>query len=804
MNRTDFTLIWRNLWKNSNFTVINIFGLSVSLAVGALIGLYLHFEFSFDRMNPSHGNIYRLLTTFKYPNSPESTTAMTSVMMGPYLKQQNNEIEHYLRVVSHDENFLCRSESKEITIGRSLQVDTSFFSFFNYDLLYGSQLTVFDHPANIILTKTVAEKLFDKENPVGKTLAHTYPLSSGSDTTIVFLVSGVLDKLPSNSHLQFDALSLLDDRYYQTWSEDNRWHGVVASTYLHLRSGNEKVKQVESDFPEALKKEMPNSDMIHLTLQPFSEVHLNSAQLTYDQNNYLKSDRKYVVILSLIAIFILGISSINFANLSTVLAMKRRHEVGVRKALGATGKDILWQFLGEALLMAVFAGALALLWAEILRKPFLFLLGRDLELPIPLSGMVYFAGIVLFLGLLAGIYPAVQAASYSALQAFQSFKMAVSFKRPFVQRLVIMQFVLASMLIIGSLICYQQLRFLENKDLGFQYSQVLELNIGAGNWMRSPAMKEVLATIPGVEAVSSSDNSLGTIDAQNGVLVRKPGTGKWENFPMSIIRADYNYFDLYEMKFVAGRAPSREAATNELEYVVNESFVRKIGWDDDPIGMEIMRAGLSDEMVGRVVGVIRDIHHNTLHRAIEPICIQASGFSTIISLKVNPANLREVLKQMQAVWLQHINDRPFEYRFLDAHFAQVYLSENRLGKALILASVLSILIACLGLLALSAFIINQRTREIGVRKILGATIGSIVALFSGDFLKMVLTAFVIATPLAWMLMHRWLQDFAYHFDIHWTVFVLAGLLILLIAFLTVSIQSLQAALANPVDSLRNE
>lgn len=804
MKQLHFKLMLRNLLKNANFSAINIFGLSASLAVCLLIGLYLHFETNFDRSNPAHPKMYRLLTTFKYPNSPESTHALSSVMMGPYLHRECRDVEQYLRVVvGGSEKMLCRSGRREATLQQSFEVDPSFFEFFKYPMLEGDHRTALSKPGSIVLTRPVSEALFGTEMPLGKTLETQFTLPSGKDTSIFFQVSGVLADLPHNSHLQFDALFPLDTRPYETWAPGARWHGIVANTYFRLHPSAQSGAALEPVFAEALKKEMPNSEMIALHMQPFSDIHLGSTQIE-DAHNYLKSNQKYIGILGMIALFILIISSVNFANLSTVLALKRGQEVGIRKSLGASRGDILQYFLGESSVMALLAGALGLFWATLLRKPFLDMLGRDFELPFPTPVLAAFVGVVCLLGLSSGLYPALQAARHGVLKAIKGQGTALSVKRPFVQRLVVLQFALSGMLIIGSLICYHQLSFLKNKDLGFQYAQVVELNIGAGNWMHSSTLKTELAALPGVVAVSGSDASLGTIDAQNGVMVRDPETRQWENFPMSIIRADYNYFDLYQMQFVAGRAPSREGAANELEYVVNESFIKKVGWKNDPIGQEIARAGYGNPVPGRVVGIIRDVHHNTLRHAIQPICIQASQYSSIISLKIAPANIQTTLKQAEAVWAQHIKDRPFDFTFMDAHFAKVYDSENRLAQALFLATLLSIVIACLGLLALSAFIISRRTKEIGIRKVLGASVASIVGILAKDFLVLVAVSFAIASLPAWYFMKHWLNDFAYHIDMAWWMFAASGAAALLIAFLTVGIQSVRSALANPVVSLKNE
>ncbi len=804
MNLTNFKLIWRNLLKNAGISSINIFGLSVSLAISTLIVLFLQFEYSFDQSNPAQKDMYRLNTTFKYPNSPESKTAMASIPMGPYLKQKSPDIENYLRVITDNENFICRANGREKVIARNLQVDATFFSFFNYKLLYGNPKDVFSKLENILLTRSVSEELFGKENPVGNTLEYTFALNAGKDTTIQYIVSAVFDDIPTNSHLQFESLVPLDDRQLMQADVNNRWHSITTNTYLQLRSSAHNVAKVEAQLPSFLKDEMPAYDMVGLSLQPFCSIHLDSGELAYDFNNFQKSNRSYLQILGLIALFILLISSINFANLSTVLAMRRVQEVGVRKSLGATNSSVLFQFLGESIFMSVIGGSLALLWVMLLRTPFLSILGKEIDLVLsPMMVGIYFIAILL-LGLLAGVFPAIQAARYSAVEAFKRLGTAVSIKRPFIQRLVVLQFMLSGMLIIGSIICYQQLDYLQHKELGFQYNQVVELQLGYSNLTRSSVIKKELAAIPEINQITGSDASLGTIQGQQGVMVRNEKTLEMENYPMTINQVNHNFFDLYEMKFAQGQSPTIEGEANGQEFVVNESFVKRVGWKENPIGKEIVRFTNAGSVTGRVVGVIKDIHHNTLHHKINAICFQTSTAANILSLKINPTNIEKALPQIESIWNKHIKDRPFDYKFMDAHFATLYDSENRLGKILLIATFLSILFACLGLLALSTFIIQQRTKEIGIRKVLGASAFGIIGLLSKDFLKLVFIAIVVVTPFAWYVMNNWLDDFAYRIQIEWWIFALAGIASIVIAFITVSSQSLKAALSNPVESLKNE
>ncbi|MEM6698730.1 MAG: FtsX-like permease family protein, partial [Bacteroidota bacterium] len=748
--------------------------------------------------------LYRLNTTFKYPNSPEQKTAQAAIPMGPYLQQQSPDVENYCRIVRGSENYLCRANRKEKTIAQSIFVDSTFFSLFNFELIYGKPEDAFSKLENILITRSVSEDFFGKENPIGQSMEHTFPLNAERDTTISYIVAGVFEDIPSNSHIQFESLIPLDDRQ---WTEDafgNYWHSIESNTYLQLRPTATDPQKVAAQFPSLLEKEMPGHDMIELSLQPLREVHLDSSDLAYDYYNYQSSNRKYLNILAVIAIFILLISSINFANLSTVLAMKRVQEVGVRKSLGARNSDVLFQFLGEAVLMALIGGGLALLWVIGLRKPFLDLLGRNIQLEMSTINIVIFVFAIMLLGLVAGLFPAIQAARYSAVEAFKRFGTSVSIKRPFIQRLVVLQFVLSGMLIIGSIICYQQLDYMQNKDLGFQYDQIVELELGYGYMNRASVLKKEMAAIPEVASVSGSESSLGAMEGQRGVGVRNEETEEIENYPMMLRGVNSDFFDLYKIQFALGQAPTLDGENTGQEIVVNESFVKRVGWKESPIGKEVFRIEGGASVTGRVVGVIKDIHHNSLYNKISPVCFFTSKSAFYLSLKINPKNLEQALPKIESVWNQYIKDRPFDYEFKDEHFASLYEREKRLGQMLLIATILSILIGCLGLLALSTFIIQQRTKEIGIRKVLGASVLGLLGLLSKDFLKLVLIALVIATPLSWYIMNTWLQDFAYRIEIQWWIFALAAIVSIVIAFITVSSQSLKAALTNPVDSLRNE
>lgn len=801
MNPLSFKTTLKSIVKYPGVSLINWAGLAIGLTVCGFIALFLQHEYRFDRFHPNAERIYRLNTTFKYPNSPERPTAMASIMMGPFLQRESGAVEDYLRIVSGSEDFLIRTENKQTAVKKSLVADAEFFTFFNFPLRYGDAESALKSPQGIVISSAVSEQLFGQENPIGKIIDFTYSLTPERDTTERYPITGVFETLPLHSHLQFDAVFPLDEKLYH-WDIENRWHSIVTNTYLRLRPG--QTEENAANFEKLLPKEMPNAQMIGLSLQPLSEVHLGSMKLEYDLNNFQRSDRKYAYVLGFVAVFILLIGGINFTNLYSVLANRRMKEVAVRKSIGASKGDVIRQFLGESLLLASLAGVAAIGAIGFLKAPFQELMGRALDMqinPFFVAGMM---GLAALAGAAGGLIPALRLSNFSAARAFQQNSTASSTKQPFISSLVVLQFSLSVVLIIGMVVCHQQLWFLRNKDLGYNTSQIVKVDLGLGNLLKYPTLKEALLKIPGVEAVSGSSHELGDIQSMMGLLVQNAETRAWENYPMNLIFADRNFFELHDISFVNGAAPSLEGTETGREYVVNEAFLKKMGWKGNPVGQGIMRAGLPESEIGKVVGVVKDFHQSSLRSAIEPICIQASQVHQILEVKLAVADLSEVLPQLSAVWSQHIIDRPFDYEFLDDHFAALYAAEAQLGRSLLVATLLAIAIACLGLLGLSAFIIQQRTKEVGIRKVLGATVAGITGLLAKDFLKLVVVSIFIASPVAYWLMNQWLSDFAYRIEMQWWMFALAGAGALALAFLTVSFLSVKAALANPVESLRSE
>ncbi len=430
MNRLSLKTAVKSIAKYPGVSLINWAGLALGLTVCGFIALFLRHEYRFDRFHPNADRIFRLNTTFKYPNSPERSTAMASIMMGPFLQRESGAVEDYLRIVSGSEDFLVRVENKQTAIKKSLLADPGFFSFFNFPLRYGNPETALKTPGGIVISRAVSEQLFGQEHPIGKVIDFSYTITPGRDTTERYPVTGVFETLPLYAHLQFDAVFPLDEKAYQ-WDLNNRWHSIVTNTYLRLRPG--QTAQNAAAFEKLLPKEMPNSQMIGLSLQPIADVHLGSMKLEYDLNNFQRSDRKYAYVLGFVALFILLIGGINFTNLYSVLANRRMKEVAVRKSIGASRGDVIRQFLGESLLLALLAGVAAIGVIGFLKAPFQELMGRALDMAINPVFIVGMLGLAALAGLAGGLIPALRLSNFSAARAFQQNATASSTKATFYQ-----------------------------------------------------------------------------------------------------------------------------------------------------------------------------------------------------------------------------------------------------------------------------------------------------------------------------------------------------------------------------------
>ncbi len=808
MLKNYLSLAFKNLARRRFVAGINLFGLSVGIAVSTLIALFIRYDGSFDRFHEKAERIVRLNTTMRYPGASESSSAFSSYPMGPFLQENfEKDVETYCRLTPVDKDFILQNGDTRVTVRQVFSADSTFFRVFGFPLRQGDPLQALTQPQGIVLTRKMAESVFHTPDALGKTLSKTYvsPLTQ-HDTTEYFTVTGVLEDLPATSHLQFDALlSGAQKPYWAIWNPgiEKDWQVLATMTYMLLRSDKTDRVALEQQIPETLAPRMQGAQFVAHHLQALTDIHGGSRGLETDKiSNAGRFDRQYSEVFGIIGLFVLLIAAVNYANLSTILAGKRAKEIAIRKAIGANRRAVIVQFLTESVLTTVLASVLAGLLIVVAKSGL-----SELDYPVAAldalsapSFVVPALVSILALGVVAGAYPAFFIGKTAPSGVLRGQKNAMTGKNSVIPVLVTAQFVVAVTLIASTLICYRQIQFLQKTDPGYSREQILTLDLGMSNLFKGQLVREKMEQVPGVLGATVSDQVMGNGLIQNGV--RYVYNGKAEHIAIPCMAADEQFTDLYQMKLAAGRTFSKDATENASEYLINETLARRIGWNDNAVGQQIAIAWQPG--FGTVVGVLKDFHFNSLHHKIEPVCIRAANMANSISLKVSTANLPATLRQAENAWKTIITDRPFEYAWVDEQFAQVYKSEAQFSRLTGMGAALAVFIACLGLLGLVTFMAEQRVKEIGIRKVLGASVAAITMLLARDFVKLVLVAFVIASPMAYYFMNRWLADFAYRIDIQWWMFAVAGLAAVAIAFLTVGFQSVKAALANPVKSLRTE
>jgi putative ABC transport system permease protein len=800
----------KNLLRHRTVSGINLLGLSVGFAVFGLIVLFLLHERSFDRFHSRYDRLCRVNTTMQYPGASASSIAYASWPMGPFLKETfSRDVEGFCRLVFLDKEFVLKNGETSAAVKNVFAVDSNFFQTFDFQLLRGEAKAVFSKPNNVVLTRKLAEQLFGSiETAIGGTVSKSFVGAiSQRDTTAWYQVSGVVENPPANSHLQFDALFTHAEKpYWAAWSPEamTDWHSLTTFTYLTLRSPQTDLAALQAQIPEQLKTRMQGSQNVAHELQPMSEIHLGSKHLTADVvANFGQFDRQYLYIFGAIGLFVLLIACVNYSNLSTVLAGRRAKEIAVRKAIGANRKAVIQQFMGEAVLTSGIALALAFVLMYV-AQPLLEELGYPMEafsrLPtIPFIGGA--AALTLTLGIISGAYPAFFIERLAPAKVLRGNQTDSRQKRNLVPVLVTAQFAIAVALIAGTLVVQRQMQFLQKADLGYQPAQILTLDMGMANMMKGTKLKAQIGAVPGVEGVALSDQALGNGLMQNGVRFVKDG--KKEHVALPRFSVDEDFMPLYNMKMVAGRSFAPTKTASATQYIINETLAQKIGWTpEQAVGQPFTFSEMQE--TGSIVGVVKDFHFTSLHRRIEPMAMRAIEWTSILHVKVAAADLPATLRRLEEVWKNTVTDKPFDYKFLDEQFAQTYAAEQRLNRLAGLGAGLAIFIACLGLFALAMFTAQARTKEIGIRKVLGASVTGITGLLAKDFLKLVIASFAIAFPVAYFLMQKWLADFAYRVDIQWWIFAVAGATAVAVAFLTVGFQSVKAALANPVKSLRSE
>jgi putative ABC transport system permease protein len=796
---------WRNLLKNKSFSVINILGLSIGLACFILIALFVINELSYDRYNKKADRIFRINsdilfggTSFSIGQSPDP--------IGAALKNDYPQVEQFTRIFVNG--------SKEIKKGNVFinepdiaNVDSTFFDVFSLPALYGDTRTALNDPNTVVITERMAIKYFNNPNAVGETIERG---------NTPYKVTAVIKDMPVNSHFRFDFFFSMDNVRYQ-------WGNYLSNnfyTYIVLKEGV-NYKAFERKFAEVINKYiLPQArqymdiksmdefekagNKLKYSLVPVTEIHLRS-----DRTDELeaKGNIQYVYIFSVVAVFILLIACINFMNLSTARSSNRAKEVAVRKVLGSQKGKLIGQFLVESVTVALISTVIALGLVYLLLPYYNNMTGKLIALSDLLDNrlLVILVLMPLIVGLLAGSYPAFYLSRFQPITVLKG-QLAVRSKKSFIRNaLVVFQFTTCIILIVGTLVVYSQLSFIQNTNPGFNKEQVLIVNNTGALGNQAKAFKEEVLTLPGIVNGTYS-GYLPVPSYRSDYAFSKDAVMDSHNgFNMQVWQVDENYIPVFGMEVLKGRNFSREFGdSNSL--IINETIARTLG-PGDPVGKVIYSQDFSNtnKMVPfRIIGLLKNFHFQSMKQNIGPLALAYEYSPYAASFRLKTKDMQGLIKKIEAKWTAMAPAHAFSYRFLDDSFNEMYKGEQRVGKIAIAFALLAILIACLGLFGLVTYMAEQRVKEIGIRKVLGATMGSVMRLLSKDFLRLVMIAFVIAAPVAWWVMHNWLEDFAYRVNLHWWVFAAAGGIALFIALVTVSVQAIKAALANPIKSLRTE
>ncbi|MEO5783152.1 MAG: ABC transporter permease [Ginsengibacter sp.] len=786
----------RNLARNKVFSFLNIGGLAFGIAACIVTLLFVNNEFSFDHFHKNGSRIYRLNEIHNFKGTPEEKVSLSMFPMAAALQKDYPEIESAVRISGNDDITL-KVDDKQLLPKSIINADSNFFKVFDFELIAGDKNKALMNPGGIVITETLAKNLFGKTNVIGQTL-----LVNRSGKFENFSVSGVLKTLPDNSHLQFDGILPMQSLKMQDWM--NTWDANWVHTYLLLKE-NADVDHLRSELPAFEKKYLGEQDTYYtLLLQPLYSIHLDSGDIIHDKNDK-KFSRSYVNIFFAIALFVLLIAILNFINLSTARATKRAKEVGIRKTIGSTRWQLVKQFTGEAMLFSLLAFILALI-ITVISLPFLNdVIKRDISLLAASSVYLWTVFILsaLVIGILAGIYPALIISGYKPAKVLKgnggmSSPGGVLFRNS----LVVVQFVIASVLIVSTLLMLQQLNYIKNKDVGFDKEQVVVLSMNATSNKSYAILKDELKKDPNILDVTAFNIALGNEIGSMGSHY-KTDKGEIKKLTVSHLVVDMNYLDFFKIKLAAGRTFSKDFVdTAGHSYIINEALAKELE-TKNPVGTPYGANWIKE--TGSVIGVAKDFNFNSLHNKVAPLYISMQNWDyRSMAVKLKEGSVDNGLAFIQQQWQKYVPDMPLSYTFLDEHLNSLYQSDKQVSTVISILTVLAIIIACLGLFGVALYNVETRTKEIGVRKVLGASPGNITRLLSKQFLQPVLIALIIAFPIAWWGINKWLQDFAYRISISAWVFIISGFMALLIAFLTISVQSIKAANTNPVKNLRTE
>ena len=804
MFRNYLTVALRNIVRHKTYSIINIAGLAIGLACCIIITMQILFELSYDRFHQNSERIYRLTTTgtFKAGGPTKvSRMAYTIGAVGPAMKNDYPEVIENARLQGSSE-IPMQYAGRNLML-RPISTETPFFKIFSFEFLAGDPETALAQPNNVVLTEDAAHRLFGDEDPLGKVVRY-------EEGKTDYKVTGVLRDIPKNSHLQFDMLLPLDQNHPQL-NVFQTSHNYI--NYLLLKEGT-KVEALRRKTPEFFKTYIPWAvdpdgywESYDLEFQPLADIHLRSRGLTFDENDR-QGDVTIVYFYGAIALILLLIAVVNFVNLTTARSAGRAREVGIRKVVGAGRGQLVGQFLGESIVISIIALVLAVSLIE-LSRPALTGIISNLDINSYFNSWVFAAislGVTVAVGILAGAYPAFFISSFKPAAIIRGISSSGTAKGLLLRRiLVVAQFTASIILVVCTLLVGQQLKYLHDRNLGFDKDLVVVMGLTYNMIDKGETIRQELLQNTNIKGVATSNSIFGDFISETGFTYEGDISEKGWNVPYMIV--DYDFLSLYGLEMARGRDFSRQHATDQDQAcIINETLARQIGWEE-PLG-KMVRPYKGE---GTVIGVVKDFNFASLHDEIEPLVLFMKPnrdaryyFLNEISVKIKPDNVAATLAFMEEVWTSHEPGYPFDYKFLDQHLQALYDSEQRAAKITGVFSLLAVFISCLGLLGLISFSAQQRTKEIGVRRVLGASVGQVVLLLCRESIVLVSIAIALAVPVVWYSMDKWLDNFAYRIELGPGTFILGGVIALVIALFTVSYQAVKAAAANPVNALRYE
>lgn len=782
MFRNYLKIALRTFRKHKSYSFINIAGLAIGLTCSILMLLWVQDELSFDRFHSNAKEINRILLD---PLEAATThEAVSPPVLAGKIKEEIPEVINAIRMTPHG-RMLFTYQDKTFYENQGLLADISFFDIFNFPFIQGNRATAFEDLRSIVISENLAVKYFGSENPIGKIIS----LNNSTDYT----VTGVIQNIPANSHLQFNYVRSFE-LFSSSGRDLNSWGDVSFYTYVQLQKGS-SIENVNLKLKAMIEKEDPNHNLYYL--QPLTRIHLHS-KFNFDIGTH--GNIMYVYIFIAASLFVLLIACINFMNLATARSGIRAKEIGMRKVVGAKKSDIIKQFYSESILSSLFALVLAVILVLLLLPVFNNLSGKELTFGLlentqPLLGLL---AIAVFTGLLSGSYPALFLSAFHPINILKGSLRSGTRGSLFRKILVVTQFSLTIILIIGTIVIYRQLSHIKDINLGYDKEQIVTLPLRGALNESIDTLKTAMLQNPDILQLTGT-SSLPTFIGSGTSGAEWEGKDPETRIQMQINWVDTDYLDTFKMEMAEGRFFSKEFLTDESNIILNEAAIKAMGMES-PIGKRFKWNGER-----QIIGVVRDFHYKSLHTEIEPLILIAEpGRLFYACMRINATNIPATIKFMENTWKKFIPNFPFEYSFLDDRLDNLYRAEERMGQVFKYFTMLGMFIACLGLFGMASFTAEQRTKEIGIRKILGASVPNVVSLLSKEFTKLVLISNIIAWPVAYFVMNQWLRSFAYRTKIGIWIFLGSAVLALVIAFLTVSYQSTKAALTNPADALHYE